>query len=59
MGVCMRVCLASSLYRRLLLVFVMYANIAECLQKHKAVILLLIMKAFDIKEPLKKVFETF
>ena len=52
MGVCICVCPASSLYRRQLLVCVcmcMCANIAECLQLHKAVILLLIMKYFALK----------
>ena len=52
MSVCMCVCPASSLYRRQLLVRVcacMYANIAECLQLHKAVILLLIMQYFVLK----------
>ena len=46
------VCTASSLYSRQLLVCVcmcMYANIAECLQLHKAVIFLLIMKYFVLK----------
>ena len=52
MGVCMRVRPALSLYRRQLLVCVclcMYANIAECLQLHKAVILQLIMRYFVLK----------
>ena len=47
---CVYVCPASSLYRRQLLVCVcMYGNITECLQLHKSVILLLIMKYFVLK----------
>ena len=52
MGVCMCVCPASSLSRQQLLVCVcvyMYANTAERLRSHKAVILLLIMKYFVLK----------
>ena len=52
MSVCMYVCPASSLSRQQLLVCVcvyMYANTAERLRLHKAVILLLIMKYFVLK----------
>ena len=52
MSVCMSVCPASSLSRQQLLVCVcvyMYANTAERLRLHKAVISLLIMKYFVLK----------
>ena len=52
MSVCMCVCPASSLSRQQLLVCVcvyMYANTAEQLRLHKAVILLLTMKYFVLE----------